>query len=72
VHANYDKSGSMSPVAGVEWYEQPYGIANWDFDAEEDARAEFSRRTMERFRRGYELREGSLSGERMAISRDAG
>src|SRR5437870_3869785 len=39
VHANYDKSGSMAPVAGVEWYEQPYGIANWDFDSEEDARA---------------------------------
>lgn len=70
VHANYDKSGSMSPVAGVEWYDQPYGIANWDFDEEADARGEFSRRAMERFRRGYELREGSLSGERTAISRD--
>jgi len=33
---------------------------------------EEKQKIMERFRRGYELREGSLSGEKMAVSRDAG
>src|SRR5436305_1395229 len=39
VHASYDKSGASAPVAGVRWYEQSYGMANWDFDTQDAALA---------------------------------
>jgi hypothetical protein len=60
VHASYDKSGSTAPVAGFPWFEQPYGMANWDFDNREKAVAEFRRRAEERVGHGYELREGDI------------
>jgi hypothetical protein len=60
VHASYDKTGASAPVAGVRWYEQPYGMANWDFDTEADALAEYRRRAAERREHGYELLEGSV------------
>ena len=60
VHASYDKAGTTAPVAGVEWYEQPYGMANWDFDSRSAAVAEFRRRAEERIGHGYELRDGDV------------
>ena len=60
VHASYDKAGSTAPVAGVAWFEQPYGMANWDFDSRAEALAEFRRRAQDRIAHGYELREGSV------------
>jgi hypothetical protein len=60
VHATYDQSGASAPVAGTRWYDQPYGMANWDFDTEDAARAEFRRRAAARLARGYELLEGAL------------
>jgi hypothetical protein len=69
VHASYDKSGGIAPVAGADWFEQPYGMANWDFDDEVDALADFSRRVAERVKRGYELREGTVATRRGAVTR---
>jgi hypothetical protein len=60
VHANYDKSGASAPVAGVRWYEELYGTANWDFDTQDDALAEFHRRAEDRLAHGYELLEGQI------------
>lgn len=60
LHATYDKTGTIAPIAGTSWYEQPYGMANWDFDTEEEARAAFRKRAEERLEHGYELREGSI------------
>ena len=60
VHASYDKTGASAPVAGMPWYEQPYGMANWDFETEEEARAEFRRRAEDRREHGYELLEGTV------------
>ena len=61
VHASYDQAGATAPVAGVKWFEQPYGMANWDFDSPEEAAAEFHRRAAERVEHGYELREGNVT-----------
>ena len=61
VHASYDKSGTLAPIAGTNWYEQSYGMSNWDFATLEDARAAFQSRAAERLERGYELREGALA-----------
>jgi hypothetical protein len=60
VHASYDKSGATAPVAGARWYEEPYGMANWNFDTEADALAEFRRRAEDRLAHGYELLEGQI------------
>ena len=60
LHATYDKSGTIAPVAGTLWYEQPYGMANWDFDTEAEAHAAFRDRAGERLSHGYELREGAV------------
>ena len=60
VHASYDKTGTIAPIAGTRWYEQPYGMANWDFDAEDDALKAFRARATERLAHGYELREGAV------------
>lgn len=60
LHATYDKSGTIAPIAGTQWYEQPYGMANWDFDAEAEAVAAYNERAGERLQHGYELREGAL------------
>jgi hypothetical protein len=63
LHASYDKSGTMAPVAGTLWYQQPYGMSNWDFDTEAETLAAFRARAQERFEHGYELREGALPEE---------
>lgn len=60
VHATYDKTGAIAPVAGTRWYDQPYGMANWDFDNEADALEAFRERAAERIKHGYELREGAI------------
>jgi hypothetical protein len=60
VHASYDKGGTTAPVAGIAWFEQPYGMANWDFDSRSDALAEFRHRADDRLAHGYELREGNV------------
>ena len=60
LHASYDKSGTIAPVAGTRWYEQPYGMSNWDFAAEDQALAAFRSRAAERLKHGYELREGTI------------
>jgi hypothetical protein len=60
LHATYDKTGTVAPVAGTLWYEQPYGMANWDFDSEAEVRAAFRERSQERLEHGYALREGTI------------
>ncbi len=60
VHASYDKTGTIAPIGGTRWWEQPYGMANWDFDTETEAIADFKTRTAERLKHGYELREGAV------------
>jgi hypothetical protein len=44
----------------TRWYEQSYGMANWDFDSEAEALAAFRSRAQERLDHGYELREGAI------------
>lgn len=60
LHATYDKSGTIAPIAGTRWYEQSYGMANWDFENQDDALSAFTQRADERIQHGYELREGAL------------
>lgn len=60
LHAHFDKTGSLSPVAGTRWYEQPYGMRNWDFQSREEAIVAFIARSEERIEHGYELREGEI------------
>jgi hypothetical protein len=60
LHASYDKTGTVAPIAGTLWYEQPYGMANWDFNTEEEVRTAFLERAAERIAHGYELREGAI------------
>jgi hypothetical protein len=60
LHASYDKTGTVAPIAGTLWYAQPYGMANWDFDTEDEARTAFLERAAERIAHGYELREGAI------------
>jgi hypothetical protein len=63
VHATFDKTGTLAPVAGTRWYELPYGQANWDFDEEVEARAAFVERARQRLGHGYELVEGAIPDE---------
>ncbi len=65
LHASYDKSGTIAPVAGTLWYRQPYGMSNWDFDTEDEVLEAFRRRAAERIQHGYELREGSVPDDRL-------
>lgn len=60
LHATYDKTGTMAPVAGTKWYEQPYGMSDWDFDDIDEALTAFRERAQERLAHGYELREGAI------------
>ena len=62
LHASYDKSGTIAPIAGTLWMEQPYGMANWDFDTEAEAISAFQARAQERLDHGYEVREGQIPG----------
>lgn len=60
LHATYDKTGTIAPVAGTRWYEEAYGMANWDFDSEGEALEAFRSRANDRLAHGYELREGAI------------
>jgi hypothetical protein len=60
LHASYDKTGTLAPVAGTRWFEELYGMANWDFDRGAEALEAFRLRAHERLEHGYELREGAL------------
>lgn len=60
LHASYDKSGTLAPIEGTQWYEQPYGMSDWTFDTEEDALAAYRERANERLEHGYLLAEGHL------------
>ncbi len=60
LHASYDKTGTIAPIGGARWYEQPYGMSNWDFDVQDDVLAAFRARAAERLEHGYELREGAV------------
>lgn len=62
LHASYDKTGTVAPIAGTLWYEQPYGMSDWAFDAEDEALAAFLERAQERLAHGYALREGAIPG----------
>lgn len=63
LHATYDKTGTVAPIAGTLWYEQPYGMSNWDFNTESEALSAFQERAKERFAHGYQLREGAVPEE---------
>lgn len=63
LHASYDKTGTIAPIAGVLWYEKPYGMANWDFDTEQEALEAFRNRAQECLEHGYELCEGAIPDE---------
>ena len=60
LHATFDKSGTIAPIADSPWYEQAYGMKNWDFDDEAAARAAFVERAAERLEHGYEVTEGAV------------
>jgi hypothetical protein len=62
VHATYDKTGTMASIPDTRWYEQPYGIANWDFTNETDAVQAFRVNADERLAHGYMLCEGTIPG----------
>ena len=34
LHASYDKTGTIAPIGGTLWYQQSYGMSNWDFGTE--------------------------------------
>lgn len=61
LHASYDKSRTLAPIARTPWFEQLYGMANWDFDSEVAALAAFRERAAERLAHGYKLREGAIA-----------
>lgn len=63
LHASFDKTGTIAPVAGTEWYRQPYGMSNWDYDSREAAICDFRRRAEERLAHGYTVREGAIPAE---------
>ena len=63
LHATYDKTGTMAPIAGTRWFENPYGMSNWDFDSEAEALSAFIERAEERLTHGYEVREGQVPEE---------
>lgn len=60
LHASYDKTGTVAPIAGTRWYDAAYGMANWDYDSADEAVTAFRTRAQERRAHGYELREGAL------------
>jgi len=63
LHASFDRTGTIAPVAGTNWYELPYGMKNWDYDSRDEAHAAFLTRARERLRHGYAVREGSVPGD---------
>lgn len=60
LHAVYDKTGTLAPIVDTRWYEQPYGMANWDFDTKADVLAAYRTRAAERLAHGYKLQEGTV------------
>jgi GH35 family endo-1,4-beta-xylanase len=64
VHSNYDKLGVVRPNLEIKWYEQSYGMKNWDFDTFEDAVAHFyHERFLPRMEHGYRLVMGNIPPE---------
>ncbi|AFZ68636.1 hypothetical protein [Deinococcus peraridilitoris] len=63
LHASYDKTGTVAPLAGTLWWELPYGMSNWDFDSEAETLAAFRDRAGERLHKGYVMREGNSPAE---------
>lgn len=61
LHATYRQNGIDRFGRWHGRCTQPYGIASWDFDSEDEALADFNKRAPE----GYELREGSLPDQRI-------
>ena len=56
VHASFDKHGGLQPVVSSQgWNMAPYGMHNWDFDAESEALAAFGERMRARFDHGYRI-----------------
>jgi hypothetical protein len=56
VHASFDKHGGTQPVTPSQgWTMGPYGMHNWDFDAEAQALAEFTERYQARLEHGYQV-----------------
>jgi hypothetical protein len=50
----------MAPIPDTRWYEQPYGIANWNFTSETDAVKAFRVHAGKRLAHGYALCEGTI------------
>jgi hypothetical protein len=64
VHTNYDKLGTVKPNPQSRWYEQPYGMRNWDFDNLKDATIHFyCKRFLPRLHHGYRLIMGNVPPE---------
>jgi len=64
VHTTYDKLGAVKPNLEARWYEQPYGMKNWDFDTLEEAVFYFyHKRYLLRLRHGYRLVIGNIPEE---------
>lgn len=61
VHAMYNKFNTVRPNLESRWYEQPYGMRNWDFNDFEEAVSEFyKKRFIPRLRHGYRLVMGNI------------
>ena len=60
LHASYDKTGTIAPVAGTRWYLQAYGMSNWDYDTEDEAREAFLEKPRDRLGKGYQVHEGTV------------
>jgi hypothetical protein len=72
VHASFDKHGGTQPVTRSEgWTMGPYGMHNWDFDAEAAALAEFATRYEARLKHGYQVVRSQLPKQLESGSRSS-
>jgi hypothetical protein len=61
VHASFDKHGALQPVASSgDPSLAPYGMHNWDFDAEDEAIRAFEERMHARLDHGYQIARSRL------------
>lgn len=68
VHSNYDKLGVVRPNLEIKWYEQSYGMKNWDFHTLEDAVAHFyHERFLPRMEHEYRLVMGNIPSEWLSV-----
>lgn len=64
VHSSFDKHGAALPNLDSRWYEQPYGMSNWDFDSFDSAVKYFyEERFLLRLEHGYELVAANIPGD---------